>query len=492
MKSNTIYGSLILIAMILLIAWSPFHTTASTSPVAPSGSNLPYQAIQKPAVSPINAAKQMSAAFIEVSKKVTPSIVMIVNEEKFQSEFPNDQPGDDFFQRFFNFDPRQQQSVQKTLGSGVIVREDGYIMTNNHVVDNSTKLQVTLPDGDRLPAKIIGKDPKTDLALIKVDRKGLKPISLGNYDSIEVGEWVLAIGTPFAEALHHTVTAGIVSAKGRSNVGIADYEDFLQTDAAINPGNSGGALVDLDGNLIGINTAIASTNGGSSGVGFAIPINMVQNVMQQLIKNGHVIRGYMGATIQDLTPEMRKSLGLANSLQGAVVSGVEKGSPADKAGLKSYDVVTAVQGKPVTSQMELRETIASFAPGSTADLTVLRNGKPETVTIQIKEMPGNLAANRQDSGQSQQLGLDVQELTPRIAKELGTQAESGVVVSRVAPGSIAEEAGLQRGDVIFEINRQKVSSLDDFNRLIQGSKDNALLVAVDRQGSSFFVTIQSN
>src|SRR5262249_13752416 len=167
MKSNTIYGSLILIAMILLIAWSPFHTTASTSPVAPSGSNLPYQAIQKPAVSPINAAKQMSAAFIEVSKKVTPSIVMIVNEEKFQSEFPNDQPGDDFFQRFFNFDPRQQQSVQKTLGSGVIVREDGYIMTNNHVVDNSTKLQVTLPDGDRLPAKIIGKDPKTDLALIK-------------------------------------------------------------------------------------------------------------------------------------------------------------------------------------------------------------------------------------------------------------------------------------------------------------------------------------
>src|SRR5262249_23596588 len=368
--------------------------------------------------------------------RVTPSIVMIVNEEKLQNTMGDDSSRqflpDDFLKNFFDFTPQQREQVQKTLGCGVIVSADGYIMTNNHVVDNSTKLQVTLTDGRNVKGRIVGKDPKTDLALIQVDAKNLTPIPFGKYDDIQVGEWVLAIGSPFGEALHHTVTAGIISAKGRSNVGIADYEDFLQTDAAINPGNSGGALVDLDGNLIGINTAILSSNGSNAGVGFAIPVNMVKQVAEQLKADGRVIRGYLGITIQDLTPELQKSLGIKET-NGAVVSDLQKGAPGEKAGLKPYDVITAVNGEAVKSNADLRDRIASLKPQSHADLTVVRDGKEQTIGVTVGEMKNDSGPNGKQQERNEKMGMELQNLTPDLSQRLGTDRENGVVVVNVMP-----------------------------------------------------------
>lgn len=492
MKNKLFLGTLAGLALALLIAWSPFHQASSGASVVAqplTAQAAPSEALQKPAMSPLNAAKQMSEAFVDVSKKVTPSIVMIVNEEKLQSAFGDDATQNDFFQNFFDFSPRQREQFQKTLGSGVIVSSDGFIITNNHVVDNSTRLQVTLPDGDKVPAKIIGKDPKTDLALIKVVRSGLKPVTFGNYQDVQVGEWVLAVGTPFAEALHHTVTAGIVSAKGRSNVGIADYEDFLQTDAAINPGNSGGALVDLDGNLIGINTAILSNDGSNSGVGFAIPVNIVSDVMQQLKRNGRVIRGYLGVTIQDLTPEMEKSLDLKN-VDGAVISGIEKDSPADNAGLKTYDVITSVDGRPVHNSFDLRQAISSIPPGSKTELGILRDGKDKTIDVNVAELKNDSSPTEKQQDRTEKLGVELQDLTPQLARRLGAETDHGVAVTRVASGSTAEEAGLQQGDIIFEVNRREVRSVNDFQELVKGETDSSVLLAIDRKGASFFVTLQ--
>jgi serine protease Do len=492
MKNKIVLGALAGLAVALLIAWSPVHqlNSSASAVVQPLTTQAaPSEALQKPALSPLNAAKQMSEAFVDVSKKVTPSIVMIVNEEKLQSTFGDDAMKNDFFNNFFNFSPQQREQVQKTLGSGVIVSADGYIITNNHVVDNSTRLQVTLPDGDKVPAKIIGKDPKTDLALIKVVRSGLKPVTFGNYQDVQVGEWVLAVGTPFAEALHHTVTAGIVSAKGRSNVGIADYEDFLQTDAAINPGNSGGALVDLDGHLIGINTAILSNDGSNSGVGFAIPVNIVSSVMQQLKSNGRVIRGYLGVTIQDLTSEMKKSLDLKD-VDGAVISGVEKDSPADNAGLKTYDVITSVDGKPVHNSFELRQAISSIAPGNKTELAILRDGKEKILDVNVSELKNDAAPSDQPRNRTEKLGVELQALTSQLARRLGAETDHGVVVTGVASGSAAEEAGLQQGDVIFEVDRRNVDSVREFQELVKNETNSSVLLAVDRQGGSLFITLQ--
>jgi serine protease Do len=273
-------------------------------------------------------------------------------------------------------------------------------------------------------------------------------------------------------------------------VGIADYEDFLQTDAAINPGNSGGALVDLDGNLVGINTAIISSNGANAGVGFSIPVNMVQSVMQQLKTNGRVVRGYIGVSIQDLTPEMKKSLNLERYSGGAVVSEVEKNGPAERAGLKAYDVIISVNGHNVSSNAEVRDMIAGLRPGSKAELGIVRDGKEQTVHLQIAEMTGEKLASGDSHDHQQKLGLELQTLTPDIAGRLGSDHKYGVVISQVKSGSPAEEAGLQQGDVIFEVNRQPVKSIREFENLTSDRKDTSILLAVDRQGSTFFVTLQ--
>ncbi len=485
------YGLLGAVAIALLIAWSPIqHSTAAGQAGTPPAATAPSETLQKPALSSLNAAKQMSLAFVEVSQKVTPSIVMIVNEEKLQNSLGDDAFrqffGDDNFGNFFGFTPRQREQIQKTLGSGVVISSDGYIITNNHVVDNSTKLQVTLPDGRKVSAKIIGKDPKSDLALIKVEAQNLNPIRFGDYNAIQVGEWVLAIGSPFGEALQQTVTAGIISAKGRSNVGIADYENFLQTDAAINPGNSGGALVDLDGNLIGINTAIYSSNGSNAGVGFAIPINIVQNVVTQLKTSGHVTRGYLGVSIQDLSPGLQKSL-KAGDRHGAIVSDVQKDSPAEEAGLKPYDIITSVNGQAVRDNTELRNLVSSMKPGSKVDLGVIRNGEEKRFTVRLTEMKDDQPSAGMRE-QEQSLGLEMQDLTPRIARELGTDQDHGVVITRVKPGSLADEAGLQRGDVIFEVNRKEITSVNEFQAATGGEKD-SLLLAIDRGGNTFLITL---
>lgn len=501
MRNKFMLGVLSGIALVLLLAVAPLPLARAAkqaagiqapvaAAVAPSAA--PPEAMQKPMVSPMNAAKQMSQAFVDVSRKVTPSIVMIVNEEKLENALGNDAMNryfqDDFFRNFFDFSPRQREQVQKTLGSGVVISPDGYIITNNHVVDNSTRLQVTLADGRKMPAKIIGKDAKTDLALIKVEARDLPPVRFGNYDDVQVGEWVLAIGSPFGEALHQTVTAGIISAKGRSNVGIADYEDFLQTDAAINPGNSGGALVDLDGNLIGINTAIVSSNGANAGVGFSIPVNMVQRITTQLKENGHVVRGYLGVTIQDLTPEMKKSLN-ADRYNGAVVSSVESGSPAEKSGLQQYDIITSVNGHPVNSNAEVRDSIASLKPESRAQLGIMRDGKDITVDVTVGEMKGDASATGGRQGHQEKLGMELQTLTPDIARQVGSDHTRGVVIASVQSGSLAEEAGLQEGDVIFQANRTDVKSVRELENLIDNSAS-SILLAVDRQGATFFVSLQ--
>jgi serine protease Do len=503
MRNKFFYGMLTLLACALIIAWAPsyFARTANRSDLGKASTWLTsapvaQPSLQKPAPAPatsLDAAKQTSQAFVEVARKVTPSIVMITNEAKIENQFGDENLrnmfGDDFFGQFFNMPPQQRDQIRKSIGSGVVLSADGYIITNNHVVDNSTKLQVTLPDGKKISAKIIGADPKTDLALIKVDGAKLQSVTLGHSDDIEVGEWVLAIGSPFGEALQHTVTAGIISARGRSNVGIADYEDFIQTDAAINPGNSGGALVDLDGNLIGINTAIVSSNGSNAGVGFAIPVDMVKKVAEQLKADGRVIRGYLGITIQDLTPELQKSLGIKEA-NGAVVSDLQKGAPGEKAGLKPYDVITSVNGQTVKSNADLRDRIASLKPGSHADLTVIRDGKEQTIGVTVGEMKNDSDLTGKQQERNEKMGMELQTLTPELAQRLGTDRQSGVVVTNVMPNSAADDAGLQKGDVIFEANRKEISSVADFKNAVSQNKDNAILLAVERQGNSFFVTIE--
>jgi serine protease Do len=491
LRIRILYVALAILTALLLVSSTSYFYAQDIAPknrVAQAQVQAPSEAIQKPLPGALDAAKAFSQAFVQVSKRVTPSIVMIMNEEKMEANNLN--LPDDFFNRFFDFTPEQREQVQKTIGSGVIVSSDGYIITNNHVVDNSTNLKVTLPDGNRVSAKIIGTDSKTDLALIKVDATNLHPITLGHYKDIEVGEWVLAVGSPFGEALQRTVTAGIISAKGRSNVGIADYEDFLQTDAAINPGNSGGALVDLDGNLIGINTAIVSSNGSNAGVGFAIPINIVRNIMQQLKTNGRVIRGYMGVTIQDISPEIERELHL-NTVKGAVVSNVESDSPAEKGGLKRYDVITSVNGNDVDSSADLRNAVSSLSPGSNAEIGYIRDGKNETTRIKVEELKSDQLAGNQNGRSNEKLGMQLQSLTPDIARQLGSHHTKGAVVVEVAQGSLADEAGIQRGDIILEVNRQPVQSPADFQSILRNAKDSSLLLVVERQGSEFFVTLQT-
>ncbi|HSE42469.1 MAG TPA: DegQ family serine endoprotease [Acidobacteriota bacterium] len=480
------------IAIILIGTSYYFGYGAQAEHQALASNKAPSPAIQKSqSFSPLDAAKLMSEAFVEVSSKVTPSIVMIANEEKLKADFGDndlsDFFGNDLFQRFFQFTPEQREQIQKTLGSGVIISSDGYIITNNHVVDHSAGMKVTLPDGNRVSAKIIGTDPKTDLALIKVDAQGLQPIHFADYKTLQVGEWVIAVGSPFGEALQRTVTAGILSAKGRSNVGIADYEDFLQTDAAINPGNSGGALVDLNGNLIGINTAIVSSNGSNAGVGFAIPINIVQDVTEQLRMHGHVVRSYIGVTIQDLTPEIAKSLHL-NRSHGAVVSDVQKASPGERASLKQYDVIISVNGKTVGSNLEVRNAIAELKPGAKAELGILRNGKEMQISITPEEMKGE-EQNSKTEDRAEDLGMELQNMTPNLANQLDSKHNRGVIIKEVTPGSIADEAGLQRGDIIFEMNRQQIGNLHDFRQILRSSKNEGVLLAVKRKGGTFFVTL---
>jgi serine protease Do len=450
---------------------------------------------QNPApIQGVGQLQQLSQTFREVAKAVSPAVVYVSTEqttqvpEQFQQFFNGN---NDLFRRFFGMPdqtPNQREYKQQALGSGFIVKSDGYILTNNHVVEHADKIRVTLPDKREFDAKVVGADPKSDVALIKIDAKDLPVAPLGDSSQSAVGDWVLAIGTPFG--LSQTVTAGIISAEGRANIGIVDYEDFIQTDAAINPGNSGGPLVNLNGEVIGMNTAIFSQSGGYQGIGFAIPINMAENVMESLMTHGKVTRGWLGVMIQPVTPEIAQSFGLKET-NGALVGDVVKDGPADKAGIKRGDVIVALNGQSVDTPNTLRNLVAQAELKKTVSVGLMRNGKAETVEVTIGEQPAGDQTTAAVSENADKFGLTVQELTPQLADRLGYADEQGVVIADVKSGSPAEEIGLRQGDLIKEINRQPIESLSEYQKAMSAlEKDQGLLLLVQRGDNTYYVVVK--
>ena len=441
-------------------------------------------------------------SFAPVVKKVLPTVVNISSSKvsKVPTDFFGQLPDNPMFRQFFGDDfnrgfrtPRQApEQREKGLGSGVVMTQDGYIVTNNHVVDGASNVTVTLADKREFKAKVIGTDPKSDIAVIKIDATNLSPITIADSSKVQVGDYALAVGDPFG--IGQTVTMGIVSATRRSHLGIEDYEDFIQTDAPINPGNSGGALVNDRGELIGINTAIiAHGSEGNQGIGFAIPANMARNVMEQIVEQGKVTRAYLGIVPQDVTPDIAKEFGEKEAL-GALVADVSAGSPAEKGGLKRGDIIVEVNGKPVADSNALRMTISMMAPDSDAKLKVHRNGSEREITVKLAALPTeHAAANPEDESNSSAgsalSGVSVEDVDAQSANELGLLPNTkGVVVITVDPSSEAAEAGLRRGDVIQEVNRQPVKNTSDFERAMHNSKDKALLL-VDRNGNTMYLAV---
>ena len=398
--------------------------------------------------------------------------------------------GDEFFKRFFGEIP-EGQLKQQSLGSGVVVSEDGYILTNNHVVAEADEILVTLSRKEKSEAKqakLIGRDPKTDLALVKIEvDERLRAARLGDSDRLRVGDWVVAIGNPFG--LGNTVTAGIVSAKGRT-LGAGPYDDFIQTDASINPGNSGGPLFNLDGEVVGINTAIFTRTGGSIGIGFAIPINMAKSVMRQLKERGKVVRGWLGVTIQVVTPKLKEKFGL-ESEQGALVAEVVKDSPADKGGLKRGDVIISFGGNKIEAMDALPPIVADTPVGKKVEVVVIRKGKEKRLTVTVGELREEKMTAEAGEEIERAFGLTVQELTPELAESLSLKGEEGVVVTSVKRGSPAHEAGLQRGNLIQEIENQRVVSVDDFNRIMRESgSTKQILMVIEQRGHTRYMILR--
>lgn len=435
-------------------------------------------------------------AFSDIVNTVSPSVVNISTTKVFRKDtvpYFND-PFFDFFSPFHDFGTPKKWK-ERSLGSGVIVSPDGYIVTNNHVVEKADEIKVTLFDKRVLKGRIIGADPKTDIAIIRIDSSNLPVLSWDDSDNLQVGEFVLAIGSPYG--LSNTVTMGIISAVGRANVGIADYEDFIQTDAAINPGNSGGPLVNIKGKLIGINTAIFSRTGGYQGIGFAVPSNMVRLVMDQLIQKGKVTRGWIGVTIQELTPELAQQFGLKQS-KGALVSDIVKDSPAARAGILRGDIITGFNGKEVKDVSSLRNLVSQSKAGSNITLKILRGGKDLTIQVNIIELPREVAEAVPDTVPDEAdakvlTGLVVMDLSKEIIRQLGfSKEEKGVVVVRVEPGSPAEEAEIRKGDIIKEINQKEIDNLVAYNRALTSMKRNeSLLLFINRSGKRFYVILKT-
>lgn len=431
-------------------------------------------------------------AMAEIAEAVRPAVVNISTVRTEQIEDIPLSPflEDPFFRKFFGDQFRHQERPREhrseSLGSGVIVSADGYILTNNHVIKNADKIQVLLSDKRQFTGKVVGNDPKTDLAVIKIDAKNLSSLTVGNSDDLKVGELVLAIGSPYG--LNQTITMGIVSAVGRANVGIADYEDFIQTDAAINPGNSGGALVNVKGELVGINTAIFSTTGGYQGIGFAIPSKMVKIVMNSLIEKGKVIRGWLGVSIQEITPELARQFQLEKDY-GTLVADVVEGSPAEKAGIMHGDVIIEFGGKQVDEPYNLRNIVAGTPPGTKVDVKVIRNGETKTFKLTIEELPTEDQKVPTEFKNALR-GVSVQNLTPDVYRQLNIPEKMrGVVVSEIEVRSPAE-LKLMRGDVILEINRKAISNTNDYEVLVSKiTPETDVLLLVFRRGSTIFVTI---
>lgn len=431
----------------------------------------------------LTLADDLSVAFEHAADVVSPSVVNVratmrvqpangVQQFRgFESPFGNSPFreffGDDFFDRFQAPLPRSGELLRQGQGTGFVVSEDGYILTNNHVVENATEITVQFSEraGSRTEytAEVVGTDPATDLALLKIDATGLTPVEFADSDAVRIGQWVIAVGNPFG--LESTITAGIVSAMGRTRVGITDYENFIQTDAAINPGNSGGPLVDLRGRVIGVNTAIATRSGGNMGIGFAIPSNLARSIMDSLRDNGIVTRGWLGVMIQDLDEGLAQSFDFEGT-EGVLISQVQKGSPADDAGLRVGDIITKFNGEPLARVDQLRLRVAATDPGDKVDIVVFRDGRERTIKVEIGELEQEAPVATSGSFVDT-LGMQLRDLDSAIASQLGIETESGVVVTDVEPFSPAARAGLRSRDVITHVQGEPVDSVRDFRRELQ-------------------------
>ncbi|MBI4653770.1 MAG: DegQ family serine endoprotease [Nitrospirae bacterium] len=456
---------------------------------------LPVCAETSPKISAesINILTKTNQALSEIVEAVKPVVVnistsRIIKVPQHFDPFSNDP----FFRRFFGDEflpkiPREYKT--RSLGSGVIVSPEGYILTNNHVIKDAEEIKVLLPDKREFKGEVKGTDPKTDLAVIKIDAKNLPTISWGNSNKLKVGEIVLAIGNPYG--LNQTVTMGIVSAVGRANVGIADYEDFIQTDAAINPGNSGGAMANVKGELVGINTAIFSVTGGYQGIGFAIPSNMAKAVMESLIKEGKVIRGWLGVSVQSVTPELARQFGLKEEY-GALVSDVFEKSPAEKAGLLRGDVIVEYEGKKIEEPLSLRNMVASTAPGTEVEIKAIRNGEAKTLKVAVVELPAEMQVTPDAEYENVLKGISVQDLAPNIYHQFDIPVKiKGVIITDIKQGSPAEEK-LMKGDIIQEINRKKITDVKEYEKAASKIKpDESVLLLVFRNGTSTYITLSN-
>jgi len=476
----------------LLLWWLPFLVAGF---LVASGFHGPNQSIANVITEGshvvVTEPPTMPSSFAELAEKLSPTVVNIkvtkIEKAAFQGSPFQNSPYDDFFGKFFQEGPQGPKEYKAHgAGSGVIISEDGYILSNNHVVEDAEEVTVTLADKKEYKAKVMGCDPKTDLAMLKiVADRSLPAAGLGSSKQLNVGDWVVAIGNPFG--LNHTVTSGIVSAKGRV-IGAGPYDDFIQTDASINPGNSGGPLFNMSGELVGINTAIIPQG---QGIGFAIPIDMAKPLIPQLESNGEIIRGYLGVNIQNVTPDIAKALDAENA-EGALVADVVSGSPADKGGVERGDIITVFDGQDVKTSQELPFKVAATPVDEEVKVTVLRDGKEHQLTVKV----GKLLSDETRIGISSQpekgtWGLQLHDLSPEIGQQLHLQAEQGVAIVGVEPGSAADDAGIQRGDVIVEVNRHPVNSISDVKENINKSEDkDHLLLLVQRQTGKLYIPLE--
>lgn len=439
------------------------------------------------------SAKSFSRAFTSVAKKATPSVVFIKVEgfsEKPRYNNPHESLHEEFFNRFFGTQPRypQPSQPQSSQGSGFIITKDGYIVTNYHVVKDAAKITVVLQEGREmeLPGTFIGGDPHTDIAIVKIEGDSYPYLKFADSENVEVGEWCIAIGNPFQ--LEASVTVGVISAKGRQNLQITDLEDFIQTDAAINPGNSGGPLLNLEGDVIGINTAIVSRSGGYMGIGFAIPSNMVENIKNQIVSNGKINPGFLGVQLQPIDRDLAESFKLKKA-EGALVSEVVTDSPADKAGLKSGDIILEVNGSKVKSPTTLRREIMLMQPGQVAKITLNRDGKIKKISVTL----GNHPKTRQDTSKAaEKLGLEIEELNSEKAHQMGySTEEEGVLISGVRPGTLGQLAGIRPGSIIIAVNHNKVKNLEEFNKALEETTSNGrILLLINYKGQMRFYSLK--